>query len=55
MKRCSDFGKLNWDTANEVEFANDLASQILIQPMLLMDHRVFRFATRGECIKGKQC
>ena len=20
-----------------------------------MDHRVFRFATRGHCIKGKQC
>ena len=20
-----------------------------------MDHRVFRFATRGHCIEGKQC
>ena len=22
---------------------------------ILMDHRVFRFVTRGQCIKGKQC
>ena len=21
----------------------------------IMDHRVFQFATRGQCIKGKQC
>ena len=23
--------------------------------VIKMDHRVFRFATRGHCIKGKQC
>ena len=27
----------------------------LVEILLPMDHLVFRFATRGQCIKGKQC
>ena len=35
--------------------SNYLTIILYIQLVRLMDHRVFRFATRWQCIKGKQC
>ena len=42
-------------TERGIHQSEQILSKILVILLFSMDHRTFLFATRGQCIKGKQC